>query len=185
MLLTYPDLLDLIAAGVIEHADRGRVNGASLDVTLGDILYIEDYHSARPIDLLAKQAPAMRRLPLTLDEHGPRWLLKPADFVLAATREIFHLPADIALEYKLKSSLARAGLGHLLAGWGDPGWHGSALTLELVNHLQAHDLILRPGMPIGQVVFWRGSQPVPAHASYATRGQYNRDAAATPSKGLR
>ena len=36
----------------------------------------------------------------------------------------------------------------------------------------------------GQIVFWRG-RAVPAQASYATRGQYNHDRTATPSKGLR
>ena len=213
-LLTHLDILDLIADGVIEGADPARVNAASLDVTLGDQILIEDLSHPRRVDLASKGTPAMRPLPgtdpsvryyvhhgaqpriadspraLNADGSpaeppaGPEYVLRPGDFALAHTREIFHLPDDIAIEYKLKSSLARAGLGHLLAGWGDPGWHGAALTLELVNHLQVHDLILRPGMPIGQVVFWRG-RAVPAHASYATRGQYNGDTTVTPSKGLR
>lgn len=247
-LLTHLDILDLISAGVIEGADPARVNAASLDVTLGAEILIEDLTRPRRVDLASKGTPAMRPLPGTdpavryyvhpgRDPHpqiefsrdtglpkpprgaptsrrgyltdtphaptvadrpralnpdgtpaeapaGPEYILRPGDFALAHTREIFHLPDNLAIEYKLKSSLARAGLGHLLAGWGDPGWHGAALTLELVNHLQVHDLILRPGMPIGQVVFWRG-RSVPAHASYAARGQYNGDTTVTPSKGLR
>jgi len=184
MLLTHTHILALIDQGVIEDADPSRVNAASLDVTLGDSLYLEDLDSIRPVDLAAKQAPGFRKIPCYQDSDGPYWCLSPGFFALASTREIFHLPNDLAIEYKLKSSLARAGLGHLLAGWGDPGWHGSNLTLELVNHLQSHDLLLRPGMPIGQIVFWRG-EPVPDHASYAARGQYNRDLGATPSKGIR
>lgn len=217
-LLTHLDILDLISAGVIKGADPARVNAASLDVTLGDEILIEDLTRPRRVDLASKGTPAMRPLPGTdpavryyvhpgspeCPAHhladrprvthpdgtpaeapaGPEYILRPGDFALAHTREIFHLPDNLAIEYKLKSSLARAGLGHLLAGWGDPGWHGAALTLELVNHLQVHDLILRPGMPIGQVVFWRG-RSVPAHASYAARGQYNGDTTVTPSKGLR
>jgi hypothetical protein len=65
----------------------------------------------------------------------------------------------------------------------DPGWSGSVLTLEFVNHLKYHSLKLRPGMRCGQIVLWRG-EAVPAHASYAVKGRYNNDAAATPSKGV-
>lgn len=217
-LLTHLDILDLIAAGVIENLDPARVNGASIDVTLGDEILIEDLTRPRRVDLASMGVPAMRPLPGTdpavryyvhpgtpdCPAHhladrpralnpdgspaepptGPEFILRPGDFALAHTREVFYLPDNLAIEYRLKNSLARAGLGHLMAGWADPGWYGAALTLELVNRLQVHDLILRPGMPIGQVVFWRG-RSVPAHASYITRGQYNGDTTVTPSKGLR
>lgn len=185
MLLTHNQILDLIAAGVIEGADPARVNAASLDVTLSNQpILVEDLNQWDCLDLAAKESPKFLQHLRRHDESGDYWLLRPGDFCLASTAEIFHLPNDIAIEYKLKSSLARVGLGHLLAGWGDPGWHGSALTLELVNHLTNHSFKLRPGMPIGQIVFWRG-EPVPDHASYATRGQYNGDRAATASKGIR
>ena len=83
-------------------------------------------------------------------------------------------PNNVAIEFK--PSLARCGLGHLLAGWRDPGWNNSVLTLEIVNHLRHHYLKLRPGQPIGKIIFWHG-RGVPAHASYATRCQYNHDLA--------
>ena len=186
MLLTYFDIQDLLTDGVIENAHPDRINAASLDVTLGDRLYLEDPLTApyTTLDLAKKELFLPLEQELSQDEHGPYWLLPPGAFALAATREVFHLPANLAIEYKLKSSLARCDLGHLLAGWGDPGWTNSVLTLELVNHLRHHFLKLRPGQPIGQIVFWRGRE-VPDHASYATRGQYNHDRTATPSKGLR
>lgn len=186
MLLTYFDILDLIDAGVIENAHADHINAASLDVTLGDRLYLEDPLTApyTTLDLAKKELFLPLEQELSQDEHGPYWLLPPGAFALAATREVFHLPDNLAIEYKLESSLARCGLGHLLAGWGDPGWTNSVLTLELINHLRHHYLKLRPGQPIGQIVFWPG-RAVPAHASYATRGQYNHDRTATPSKGLR
>lgn len=59
------------------------------------------------------------------------------------------------------------------------------LTLEFVNVLSHHALRLTPGMKAGQMVFWRGSSPIPTHASYATRGQYNGNLHAQPSKGVR
>ena len=58
------------------------------------------------------------------------------------------------------------------------------LTLELHNVLSYHTLRLRPGMKIGQMVFFKGSA-VPEYASYAVRGAYNGDKIATPSKGVR
>jgi dCTP deaminase len=110
--------------------------------------------------------------------------MRPSQFLLAHSQEVFNLPCDIACEYKLKSSLARAGLQHALAGWCDPGWHGSQLTLELFNHCRYHDLVLRPNMKIGQMVFFRCA-PVPDHASYAAKGQYNGDTGAVGSQGVR
>ncbi len=182
-ILTYSDLVGLVVSGVVTGVRPDQINGASIDLTLGNILWTE----ASPIglgtvvDLIQKDTPTMNRVDLGKVGY---YDLKPGQFVLAATREVFHLPRDVAAEYKLKSSMARAGLGHLLAGWADPGWHGSVLTLEFTNHLRYHSLRLRPGMRCGQMIFYRGKE-VPDHASYAVRGRYNGDTAATPSKGVR
>lgn len=67
----------------------------------------------------------------------------------------------------------------------DPGWNGSKLTLELKNVSRFHKLILRPNMPIGQMVFFRHDVPVPHEESYAVRGQYNNQSHVTQAKGLR
>ena len=175
MLLTYFDIQDLITDGVVENADPAAINGASLDVTLGDRLYLEDPLTAPYIIDMAKKDRFLPFLQnLSQDEYGPYWLLPPGAFAIAATRERFNLPNNVAIEFK--PSLARCGLGHLLAGWRDPGWNNSVLTLEIVNHLRHHYLKLRPGQPIGKIIFWHG-RGVPAHASYATRGQYNHDLA--------
>jgi deoxycytidine triphosphate deaminase len=48
------------------------------------------------------------------------------------------------------------------------------LTLELVNVSRHHSIIIRPGDPIGQMVFFRHA-PVPHERSYAARGRYNKD----------
>jgi dCTP deaminase len=117
--------------------------------------------------------------------------LMPGDWCLATTQQRFHLPDGIifdvdfsvAAEYKLKSSMARNGLNHLLAGWCDPGWNNAELTLELHNINKYYSLKLCTGMKIGQIVLWRGEK-VPDHASYATKGRYNNQAGATASKGV-
>ena len=56
----------------------------------------------------------------------------------------------------------------------DPGWNGSALTLELKNELQHHPIRLTAGMAVGQMLFHRVT-PVPKERSYAVLGRYNGD----------
>ena len=181
MLLTYNELCELVEAGAIEGAEPDQINGASIDLTLGDEFQVEKQVGLTQesfVYLHQKETPSMHTC-------TGRMFLDPGQFCLAHTRERFNLPMDVAGHYMLKSSLARSGLQHLFAGFADPGWHGSVLTLELVNALRYHTLILEPGMKIGQMVFWRGSSPVPFDKSYAARGQYNQSTSVQVSKGLK
>ena len=179
-LITYNGLVELVERGVIEGVKPEHINAASIDVTLGPIIWAEDSHGGI-VKLAKKQAPLMRRYDLNVDPCFP---LHPGEFVLCQTAEVFHLPDDIACEFRLKSSGARAGLDQALAVWVDPGFSNSVLTLELRNNLNFHTLELELGMKIGQIVLYRG-EPVPEHASYRARGQYNGDREAQPSKGIR
>ena len=180
-LITYTELTKLAIKGVIENVRPEHINAASIDLTLGDTLRMEETQGYKWCNLAKKETPPMEEVPLAGSGH---WHLYPGDFALASTREIFHLPNDIAAEFKLKSSLARSGLDHALAGWCDPGWHDATLTLEIKNICRSTILTLTPGMKIGQIVLWRG-EPVPDEASYAARGQYNGQRDATESKGVR
>ncbi len=168
MLLSYEELVDLVHRGVIDALPE-NINGASIDIRLGDEIQFEDQSAVSPyVDLLTKQAPAMRSV--KMPEMGIA--LPPGAFALAHSIETFNLPNNIACEFKLRSSIARAGLNALLAGWCDPRWHGAQLTLELHNTLKRHHMILKPGLRIGQMVFYR-CMPVPEERSYATVGRYN------------
>lgn len=169
MLLSHNELIELIEHGVIENAKMEAVNAASIDIHLGPVILVEEPGHA-VIDYRARTKPKMCEVHL----HEGGYVLRPGDFILAQSVEVFHLPMDISAEYKLKSSMARIGLDHLNAGWCDAGWHGSVLTLELVNVSRHHSIIIRPGDPIGQMVFFRHA-PVPPERSYATRGRYNKD----------
>jgi len=81
------------------------------------------------------------------------------------------MPEHVAGLFFLKSSRAREGYENLHAGYADPGWNGSVLTLELKNSRQLLPLPLWPGLKIGQMVFFHMSQcPV---TSYAKVGHYN------------
>jgi dCTP deaminase len=144
------------------------LNPASLDVLLGDNLMVENVVTTDLMRLDISQH----------SEHDP-FMLQPGEFCLAETVEVFNLPEDISCQFVLKSSRARSGLNHLLAGWCDPGWHGSKLTLELKNERLHHALPLYPGMKIGQMVFHQmSSAPL---KSYAITGNYNNHLTVMPS----
>jgi len=156
--------------GMIIPFDADLVNPASIDVRLGDTLLIES-------------AVGPELIPYPLAQHTAEnpYLLRPGQFALAHTVETFNLPDDTAAQFMLKSSRAREGLEHLMAGYCDPGWHGSKLTLELHNSRQLHPVKLWPGMKIGQMVFHQMAG-IPQR-SYAVTGRYNGDTTVQSSKG--
>ena len=122
-------------------------------------------------------------LPYPLVQHSQEepYLLRPGQFVLAQTLETFAIPRDLSAQFLLKSSRAREGLGHLLAGWIDPGWHGSVLTLELQNVRQLQCVPLWPGMRIGQIVFHTLAER--PQVTYDQTGRYNGHATVHGSLG--
>jgi dCTP deaminase len=170
MLLADFQIRALCESGMVTPYDPSLVNPASLDLRLGDNIMIE---GAEGPDLV----------PYSLTGHTAEdpYRLVPGQFVLAETVETFNIPNTIAGQFVLKSSRAREGIQHLLAGFADPGWHGSRLTLELKNVRQLHWVGLWPGMKIGQMKFLTmDARPL---VSYAKTGRYNEDKTVTPSRG--
>lgn len=173
MILGYTSLCQMVESGIIENVDPANINGASIDLTLGNTISVETAHEGKMVvvDLAARPREFPNFIGVTMNEGG--FLMPPGMFLLAHTREIFNLPNNIAFNYRLNSSLGRAGLNHALAGFADPGWHGSHLTLELKNWLEYHFLRIRPGMKVGQAIFYQ-TEPVPEDRSYAKIGSYNK-----------
>ena len=159
-----------------------NINAASIDVRLGQTFWRED-GAARNRVVRLKDKESLNMIKVILD-FGHEFLLYPGEVVLAQTVEEFYIPNYLAAGFKLKSTGARGALDHSLAGWCDPGWNNSVLTLELQNVSRYHTLALEVGMKIGQVVFFEGEE-VDEEASYATRGQYNGDKEATRGKGVK
>lgn len=182
-LLSYRQLCGLIDAGIITNAQHDNVNSASIDLVLGRNIMIErrPFDDEDPvIDMLDKKANHLEAF--VMNDEG--FLVPPGGVLLAETVEIFNLPNNLSGEYKLKSTMARNFFNHLNAGWADAGWNGSVLTLEFVNHLRYHWIRVKPGMKCGQMIFFEHEE-VPAHRSYAARGQYNGDLSVTAGKGLK
>lgn len=169
MLLSYNELIELVDAGVITNVKPEYVNAASIDITLGAKVLCEDLATYN-IAFLGERD----KLVTYEQDCSAGITLAPGSFILAQSEQVFNLPNNISAEYKLKSSMARIGINHCLAGWCDAGWHGSVLTLELMNVTRNHDIVLRKGDLIGQMVFFKHA-PVPADKSYAARGRYNND----------
>lgn len=159
----------LCEKGMVTPFDATLLNPASLDVRLGDLIYVEVVDGLRLTDV----SKATKDKP---------WYLQPNEFILAQTREEFSIPDNLCATFALKSSLARTGFEHLLAGFIDPGFNNSVLTLELKNARTSKSLPLWPGMRIGQIIFQQMSG-IPLK-SYKESGRYNGDKQVTQCKGL-
>lgn len=149
---------------------EANLNPASIDVTIGGLIMVEVEHTA---DLQ----------PLDIGHHtqdNPYWVA-PGEFFLAATQETFNLPDYIGAQFVLKSSRGREGWDHAEAGYADPGWHGSRLTMELKNSRRYHSLPIWPGLRMGQMKFILVSGTV--ERSYAVTGRYNNDSTVAASRG--
>lgn len=156
------------ASQMVWPFDEKLLNPASLDVRLGLNLMIE-----------VRDQPELMRIDISGRTEDDPYLLLPGEVCLAETIEQFDLPDNVSAEFVLKSSRARDFYGHMLAGWCDPGWHGSRLTLELKNERRYHPLPLYPNLKIGQMVFFRMSA-IPLK-SYALTGHYNNHKTVMPN----
>jgi dCTP deaminase len=170
VLKSYDELKIIVESNYITPVSADAINGASIDIHLGPEIIIENNRRNAVVDYRRRDPMPGRRVQMTPDGY----ILHPGEFILAQSVEVFHLPNHLAAEYKAKSSMARIGLDHCNAGWADPGWQGSVLTLELKNITRETPIRIRPGDAIGQMVFFE-CNPVPRDRSYAARGRYNGD----------
>lgn len=163
------EIVCLARRGMVNPYDPELVNPASLDVRLGENLLIED-----------KQSPELQPFSIAGHTKEEPFMLQPHEFVLAETLERFEIPNVVAGQLALKSSRAREGIEHLMAGYVDPGYTGR-LTLELQNARSLHPVPLWPGMRIGQIVFHKMS--LLPNKDYSVTGRYQGDLKVQASKG--
>ena len=177
-LLAGKQLHELIDAGII-NALHDNVNASSIDVRLGNDFQFEQCEGGVAY-LSTKDALSFMR---NTFEEGQEIRIAPGAFFLGHTLETFNLPDNISAEFKLRSSVARSGLQHMLAGWADAGFNDAQLTLEFKNVTQFHRLVVEPGMRIGQMVFYH--HEAAGSNSYAVKGRYNSQRGVQASKGVR
>ena len=169
MILPDFEIRRLCEAGMVEPFDPALVNPASLDVRLGNALLIEGAESRDMVNY-----PFFDH-----SQEDPYWLVA-GQFVLLPTLEFVRVPETCNAQFVLKSSRAREGIDHLLAGYLDPGFHG-VITLELHNSRQLHAVPIWPGMRIGQLVF--SQMAARPERSYALTGRYQGDTTVMQSRG--
>jgi len=107
-------------------------------------------------------------------------VLMPGSFMLTDTPERFVFPENLAGQILLKSSWARVGLNHALAGWFDPGRPGfvGTATLEFFN-VAPWPVLLTKGQPLVQMIF---HECYPPAVGYDVKGNYNGQYEPTKSK---
>lgn len=153
---------------MISPYNPDQVNAASYDVCVGD-------HVLRAIKT-HEEATEWERIDLT---DGTELFLYQGDFILTETIETFNIPRRVSAQFALKSSRGREGYEHLSAGFIDPAWHSSKLTMELFN-ANPNPIPIYKGLKIGQIIFTRcDAMPVKA---YDVRGRYNNDNGVRESK---
>lgn len=109
----------------------------------------------------------------TIPDDGV-FLLKPLSRCLVSTLELIKMPTDVVGITKPKSTLSRLGL-EVASVVIEPNWTGN-ITLELFNKTD-RNISLYPGMPICQLMFWRGEEP-----SVIYDGKYQGDKGISVSK---
>lgn len=174
MVLSDQQIIDYcIGYNMIEPYNTELVNPASYDLTLSyDIIEI---HAGGIVDASTPHNLTTTRK-ITL-QYGQKYLLQPGTFILASSLEYVKIPPELAAEVKLKSSTARAGIGHMFAGWIDPGFEGN-ITFELFSHVPVW---LQPGKPVCQIAFLHMSKvPIKPYS-----GRYQNQVGPTPAREVK
>ena len=145
MRLCDTDIERYLDDGIISLTPRpenDKINGATIDVRLGNSFRVFREHSAPYIDLSDE----------IIIGDDEAFFLHPGMLALATTLESVKLPANIIGWLDGRSSLARLGLMvHVTEHRIDPGWEGK-IVLEFYNSGKL-PLALRPNMVIGALSF--------------------------------
>jgi dCTP deaminase len=152
---------------LVEQFDSSLVNPTSLDIRIGSTAELRVEDGYLPVKLSS------------YDAENP-YFIEPGDRLLVASFETINLPSFVCAQFRLKSSRGREWYEHMEAGFCDPGWHGSKLTMEIVN-MDLKPLPIYEGLRMGQLIFSL-TLSIP-QKTYALTGRYNGDRTVQQSKG--
>jgi len=157
---------------MVEPFDPSLINPASLDVRVGNSAKLRRSHS--PTGYVDLELESWRYSDVT------PYMMQPGDRLLVASLETINLPNFLCAQFRLKSSRGREWYEHMEAGFCDPGWHGSKLTMEIIN-MDCEPLPIYPGLKMGQLIFSL-TLGIP-DKDYSVTGRYNGDKTVEASKG--
>lgn len=166
--------------------DNRQINGATVDVRLGNSFRVFKDYNLPYLDLSADRATINQQLDKVMSEEitiadDEAFFLQPQEFALATTLETLTLPANIIGWLDGRSSLARLGLMvHVTAHRIDPGWQGK-IVLEFFNAGKV-PLALRPQMVIGALSFEILSNPASRPYNIREDAKYKNQQSAIASR---
>lgn len=153
------------------------VQPASLEMRLGSTFRMYGVNSL-PID------PEWPDPLDTAESYAHEIVIYPGQFLLGQTQEMIGIGDGIGARVEGKSTLGRLGLiVHSTAGFVDPGFKGH-ITLEMAN-INTRPIILRAGMKICQMAFYRMDAPVERPYGHEDLGShYQGQVGVTPAAAL-
>ena len=139
----------------IEPYREEQLNPASYNLTIGTKGIIEVPGGREEVDLTRGYS------------------LAPGGWILVDVQEYIKVPCNMEAQVILRSSAARRGWDHALAGYVDPSYEGR-LTLEFVNCLQYEHLVIEEGMQMVQLKFSSLHHGEVPERGYDKTGRYFR-----------
>jgi len=162
MILSDRDIKKYIKEGKIKITPKPdfkkQLGPCSLDLHLGGVFKIFKHTECPFIDLKDQKTPIEKIMNTVKISSKKPLILRPHDFVIAATEEEIILSPDIMGRLDGRSSLGRLGLVvHSTAARFDPGWKGKAI-MEIGN-LGVIPIALYPGIRVCALTFETLSSP--------------------------
>ncbi|MDG2953288.1 dCTP deaminase [Bisgaard Taxon 10/6] len=178
--------LDEGVIGIFPRPDNSKINGATIDLRLGNSFRVFRDHSAAYIDVSGPKEAVAEQLERVMSDEiiiadDEAFFLHPGVLALATTLESVRLPDNIIGWLDGRSSLARLGLMvHVTAHRIDPGWEGK-IVLEFYNSGKL-PLALRPNMIIGALSFEVLSGPAARPYNSRRDAKYKNQQSAVASR---
>ncbi|MDG2915256.1 dCTP deaminase [Bisgaard Taxon 10/6] len=178
--------LDEGVIGIFPRPDNSKINGATIDLRLGNSFRVFRDHSAAYIDVSGPKEAVAEQLERVMSDEiiiadDEAFFLHPGVLALATTLESVKLPDNIIGWLDGRSSLARLGLMvHVTAHRIDPGWEGK-IVLEFYNSGKL-PLALRPNMIIGALSFEVLSGPAARPYNSRQDAKYKNQQSAVASR---
>ena len=147
MILSDQELLNLIKQkNLIEDYNEGNLQSASYDITASNRIQI--FNRIQGIlDLRNKKLLALANKEVDIDNG---YCIMPNEYLLIKTKEIFHMPPNIAGHIRPRTTYTRIGL--ILSGQHLNPTFAGHLYLGILN-ASPNAIQIFPGLIIGQAIF--------------------------------
>lgn len=142
----------------LSDRDLNNPEGAGVDLRMGEVHKIiggKAFIEADTMDSQGRRSGFDTEAIYKYDDKSDEQeilTIKPGDYYLVKTIETVDIPLDVIADFRMRSTLFRAGL-NLLSNIGAPGYKGE-LVFGLVN-LGQHPVDIQLGARIANVVFYR------------------------------